>query len=122
MSPLRYFQSFGMIAIRPPILLYVARAARLWQAALARKRSMPRQARMLLLDGKIEAAAGTVVGAQDQHHRFVADRAAQRFLVVYQRHGKMCIRDRCIIVLQEIPAGLSELWLSAYHNEGKQYP
>ena len=40
-----------------------------------------------LLDGKIEAAAGTVVGAQDQHHIFVADRAAQRFLVVYQRHG-----------------------------------
>ena len=45
MSPLRYFQSFGMIAIRPPILLYVARAARLWQAALAGKRSVPIKAR-----------------------------------------------------------------------------
>lgn len=76
-----------MIAIRPPILLYVARAACQNRAALARKRSMPRTARMSLLDGKIEAAAGTVVGAQDQHHIFVADRAAQRFLVVYQRHG-----------------------------------
>ena len=81
MSPLRYFQSFGMIAIRPPILLYVARAACQNRAALARKRSMPRTARMSLLDGKIEAAAGTVVGAQDQHHIFVADRTAQRFLV-----------------------------------------
>ena len=47
---------------------------------------------MSLLDGKIEAAAGTVVGAQDQHHIFVADRAAQRFLVVYQRHGMNSVR------------------------------
>ena len=58
-----------MIAIRPPILLYVAKAARLWQAALAGKRSMPRKARMSLLDGQIKAAAGAVVGAQDSHRR-----------------------------------------------------
>ena len=70
-----------MIAIRPPILLYVAKAARFWQAALAGKRSMPRKAKMSLLDGEIEAAAGAVVGAKDQHHILVADRAAQRFLV-----------------------------------------
>ena len=48
---------------------------------------MPRKAKMSLLDGEIEAAAGAVVGAKDQHHILVADRAAQRFLVVYQRHG-----------------------------------
>lgn len=40
-----------------------------------------------LLDGKIEAAAGTVVGAKDQHHILVADGAAQGLLVTHQRHG-----------------------------------
>ena len=38
-----------------------------------------------LLDGKIEAAAGTVVGAKDQHHILVADGAAQGFLIPHQR-------------------------------------
>ena len=76
-----------MIAIRPPILLYVAKAARFWQAALAGKRSMPRKARMSLLDGKIEAAAGTVVGAKDQHHIFVADGAAHGLFITHQCHG-----------------------------------
>lgn len=76
-----------MIAIRPPILLYVARAARLWQAALAGKRSMPRKAKMSLLDGEIEAAAGAVVGAKDQHHILVADGAAHGLFITHQRHG-----------------------------------
>ena len=48
---------------------------------------MPRKARMLLLDGEIEAAAGAVVGAQNQHHIFVADSAAQGFFVTHQCHG-----------------------------------
>ena len=38
---------------------------------------------MLLLDGKIEAAAGTVVGAQDQHHIFV-EQGGTRPVVVLQ--------------------------------------
>lgn len=42
---------------------------------------------MLLLDGEIEAAAGAVVGAQNQHHIFVADSAAQGFFVTHQCHG-----------------------------------
>lgn len=40
-----------------------------------------------LLDGKIEAAAGAVVGAKYQHHILVADGAAQGFLIPHQRHG-----------------------------------
>ena len=39
-----------------------------------------------LLDGKIEAAAGAVVGAKNQHHIFVADGAAQGLLIPHQRH------------------------------------
>ena len=66
---------------------------------------------MSLLDGKIEAAAGTVVGAQDQHHIFVADRAAQRFLVVYQRHGMNSVQPldqtlRVILALMLAWSGL----------------
>jgi hypothetical protein len=61
MSPLRYFQSFGMIAIRPPILLYVARAARLSQAALAGKRSMPIKARASTFYRKAQRTAGAIV-------------------------------------------------------------
>ena len=42
---------------------------------------------MSLFDRKIEAAAGAVIGAQDQHHILVADCTAQRFLIAHQRHG-----------------------------------
>ena len=68
MSPLRYFQFFGMIAIRPPILLYVARAARLWQAALAGKRSMPIKARASTFYRKAQRTAGAIVDLQNLLH------------------------------------------------------
>ena len=48
---------------------------------------MPRKAKMSLLDGEIEAAAGAVVGAKDQHHILVADGAAHGLFVTHQRHG-----------------------------------
>lgn len=57
-----------MIAIRPPILLYVARAARLWQAALAGKRSMPIKARASTFYRKAQRTAGAIVDLQNLLH------------------------------------------------------
>lgn len=42
---------------------------------------------MSLLDGEIEAAAGAVVGAKNQHHILVADGAAHGLFITHQRHG-----------------------------------
>lgn len=57
-----------MIAIRPPILLYVARAARLWQAALAGKRNIPIKARVSTFYRKAQGTAGTIVDLQNLLH------------------------------------------------------
>ena len=62
-----------MIAIRPPILLYVARAARLWQAALAGKRSIPIKARVSTFYRKAQRTAGAVVDFQNLLHVAVCD-------------------------------------------------
>ena len=84
---------------------------------------MPRKARMSLLDGKIEAAAGTVVGAQDQHHIFVADRAAQRFLVVYQRHGMNSVQplDQTLRVILALIARLEKSGSESYSSKQKSW-
>ena len=59
-----------------------------------------------LLDGKIEAAAGAVVGAKDQHHILVADGAAQGFLIPHHRHrvnGLQTLHQTLRVIFALIP-------------------
>lgn len=55
---------------------------------LCSEKNPPRTGKVALrLDRQVAAAAGTVVGAQDQHHILVANGAAQGFFIPYQGHG-----------------------------------